>query len=271
MQQARRGAGCQRCWTPRGATRARAATLAGLASLGGLAIVISPALSGAGALPLIHPRHGQPFTLALGDWEGTAGGFPASFSVVLHRRAGVPSYSIGDVVLLRPHSCPTASDSYSVTPIQPSRPTPVGGHGGLGLTHFALGGSFTATRSATLSARANDGSCSGTLTWHMHPRRRPPVTDGTWRLRFNDGESSTFRVLGGGRAAAPIRLPAALTRCNGVSGTVNLFIGASGLATISQPDLRVRMQFGRGRATGRVNAGGSGCSGGPIRLTASLK
>ena len=270
MQRARR-AGCQRYWTPRGAARARAATLAGLASLGVLAMVISPALSGASALPLIHPRHGQPFTPALGDWEGTADGFPASFSVVLVRRAGVPGYAIGDVVLLRPHSCPTASDSYSVTPIQPSRPTPVGGHGGLGLTDFALGGSFTAAGSATLSARASDGSCSRTLTWHMHPRRRPAVADGTWRLRFNDGESSTFRVLGGGRAVAPIRLPAALARCNGVSGTVDLFIGASGLATISYPDLRVRMQFGRGHASGSVNAGGRGCSGGPIRLTASLK
>jgi len=207
MQRARRGAGCQRCWTPRGAVRARAATLAGLASLGGLAMVISPALSGAGALPLIHPRHGQPFTLALGDWEGTAGGFPASFSVVLDRRSGVPGYGIGDVVLLRPHSCPTATDSYSVTPVQPSRPTPVGGHGGLGLTHFALGGSFTAARSATLSARASDGSCSGTLTWHMHPSRRPAVTDGTWRLRFQRRGVLDVQGSGWRAAAAPIRLP----------------------------------------------------------------
>jgi hypothetical protein len=234
-------------------------------------MVAAPALAGAGALPLIHPRHGQPFAPALGDWEGQADGFPASLRLVLDRRAGVPGYGIGDVVLLRPRSCPTASDSYSVTPIQPSRPVPVGGHGGLGLTDFALGGSFTAARSATLSAQTSDGSCSDRLTWHMHPTRRSAVTDGAWRLQFTDGESSTFRVLSGGRVAAPIKLPAALKRCNGVSGDVDLFIGASGRATISYPNVRVWMQFGRRHATGRVNAGGRGCSGGPIHLSASLK
>jgi hypothetical protein len=255
--------------TLRSPRRARVSTIACLASLGALALVASPALSA--QAPTINPGQGKPFVPTLGDWEGTANGFPASFSLVHTNRGGVRGYGINDVVALRPNGCPTASYRYSEAVIQSKLGAPLGSGGSLGLSRFGFGGNFVGARSATMSGRYRSGSCSGKLSWNMHPAKRTLVQAGAWRVRFADGESGSFNVLASGRLASSIEVPSALTSCDGVTGAVDLFIGTSGLAKVSQPNVHASIQFGRRSATGVFNAGGQGCADGPFHFTASLK
>jgi hypothetical protein len=225
--------------------------------------------------PPIRPHTGKSFIPVLGNWEGTANGFPASFdlrydSKLPHRR-GVPQYGITQLVTLRPSTCPVTRSRYRETLVTGRNPTEVGGFGSLGLTRFGFAGSFTKGTAAALSARYRNGSCSGTQVWHMRPVMRSRVDDGAWRLQFRDGESDIFNVQAGGRLATSIKLPQALTACNGIEGNVDLFIAANGRAQLSQRDVRVTMSFSRKTATGQLDAGGHGCSHGPINFTAKIQ
>jgi hypothetical protein len=246
-----------------------------------LAIVAAPAVSapakaqpggqaGPGSRASIRPHRGKPFVPALGDWEGTVNGFPASFDLRYDGSRSGQKYGFDDVVALSPDVCPVTGTRYEVDVIASLRQTRLGGAGSLGLDGFGFGGGFTGAKTASLSKAYHLGSCSGRLTWRMHPSRRQPVQDGTWKLSFTDGESSQFQVVGRGRLATPITLPDELARCNQVSGEVATFIAANGAAKVSQPNVRLSMTFSRRSATGRLNGGGHGCPGGPFRLNAKL-
>lgn len=220
--------------------------------------------------PAIVPRHGRPFVPVQGDWEGTANGFAASFNLVLdtvrRQRAGVPQYGIQDFVMLRPLACPPDPVHYGESIIGGRLPAVLGDHGALGLSRFGLGGGFTARRAATLLGRYSLPACHGGLTWHMHPAVRQAVANGSWMLRYANGEHSTFSVRAGGRLATAIRLPAAIAACNGLEGTLDGFIGTQGGSSITQSGVSLRLHFANGKATGTLSA--SGCKG-PLAATAT--
>ena len=240
--------------------RAAGAVLVSLAALG---IVASPAISAGGARrssfsshaarPSIKPHRGRPFVPVTGDWEGTVDGFPASFEVT-YNAAGQPTpYGAQDIVALAPNSCPVLASRYAANVISSSqRPVSVNRAGFLELERFGFAGNLTGARRASLSRAYHTGSCAGRLSWQLHPAHRRVVQDGVWKLNFADGESSRFSVLGGGRLASGIKLPAVLARCNGLSGGLDLFIGARGNAATAQPGLRASMTFTRARASGQL-------------------
>jgi hypothetical protein len=220
--------------------------------------------------PAIQPPHGRPFIPVQGDWEGTANGFAASFNLVLdavrQQRAGVPQYGIQDLVMLRPLACPPDPAHYGESILGGRLPWAIGDHGSLGLSRFGLGGQLTAKRAATLNGRYALPSCHGTLSWHMHPAVRRTVANGIWTVHYSSGEHSTFQVRAGGRLATAIRLPRAIATCNGLQGTLDVFIGTQGGSAITQSGVTLRLRFANGHATGTLSA--PGCHG-PLRVTAN--
>jgi hypothetical protein len=220
--------------------------------------------------PAIQPQRGRPFIPVQGDWEGSAKGFAASFNLVLdavhQRRAGVPEYGIQDLVMLRPLVCPPDPAHYGESILSGRLPSVLGGHGSLGLSRFGLAGQLTASRSATLQARYTLHSCHGRLTWQMHPAVRHAVANGTWTVSYAGGEHASFQVRAGGRLATAIRLPQAIATCNGLRGTLDVFIGTRGRATITRSGVTLKLRFANGRATGTLSA--PGCNG-PLRVTAT--
>ena len=221
--------------------------------------------------PAVVPGQGRPFIPVQGDWEGTAGGFEASFNLVLdavHRqRAGVPQYGIQDLVMLRPNACPTDPAHYRESIITGRLPSVLGDHGDLGLQRFGLEGALTGKRSATLGSRFALPTCHGTMTWHMHPAVRHTVANGNWSLRYAGGERSSFNVRAGGRLATAIRLPDAIAKCNGLQGTLDVFIGTQGGASVTQSGVSLRLRFANAKATGTLTA--RGCNGAPLQITAT--
>ena len=259
-----------------GKARPRRALVALVAPACAAALVLaaSPALSAptrTGSSPSITPRTGRPFVPEAGDWEGTAGGFPASFE--LRYAAGTSSprgYVFDTVLALLPAGCPVSPAHYSEDLISAARPTPIQASGSFGLARLGFDGGLRGAGSALLSTRYRSGSCSGRLTWHMHPARRAAVQDGRWQATISGGEQAVFHVRAGGRLATAIALPAALARCGGPAGGVDLFIGTSGQAKLTRPDLRISIMFSGHSARGRID-GGRGCPGGPLRLAAQLQ
>jgi hypothetical protein len=258
--------------------RSRVSRIVGLACLATLVLpalassspaVLRPTITPAhGKRPTITPAHGKPFQATLGDWEGTVGGFPVSFQVKLASTpaTGASHYSLNPLVALIPAGCPKVSYRYTEAIINSRNGTAIGAHGQLGLTKFGFTGSLTGARSATLSIPP--GSHCGQLTWTLHPAKRAAVQSGIWRISLANGESSRFSVIGNGRLATGVQLPQALTRCNGASGGIDLFIGPSGRAMTDQPRVRASIRFGLTKATGQINAGGKGCASGPLSFTA---
>src|SRR5262249_37444733 len=139
--------------------------------------------------------------------------------------------------------------------------------GSLGLSRFGLLGQFTAKRSATLQGRYSLPSCHGMLTWHMHPAVRRTVANGTWTLHYASGEHSTFHVQAGGRLATAIPLPEATAACNGLMGTLDVFIGTQGRSAITQSGVTLKLRFANDDAKGTLAA--DGCKGAPLRLSAT--
>jgi hypothetical protein len=86
-------------------------------------------------------------------------------------------------------------------------------------------------------------------------------------LRYSGGRATTFRVQAGGRLATAIHLPASIASCNGLSGTLDGFIGTQGRSSITQAGVSLRLRFANATATGTLSA--AGCKGGPLRVTAS--
>lgn len=249
--------------------RGRMSWIVALVGLATLALLALASSSPAASPPGITPAHGKPFHPTLGDWEGTAGGFPVSFRVKLKRgkpAKGASHYSLSPVVALLPAGCPKVSYRYSEAVMNSKRGIAIGAHGRLGLTPLGFSGSLTGPHSATLSTPSG-GNC-GRLTWTLHPAKRVAVEGGSWQISLANGESSRFSVIGSGRLAVGVQLPQALTRCNGASGGIDLFIGPSGRAATNQPHVRASIQFGLTTATGQINAGGKGCASGPLSFTA---
>ncbi|MGH2893931.1 MAG: hypothetical protein ACRDPM_11810 [Solirubrobacteraceae bacterium] len=218
--------------------------------------------------PAIQPKHGRPFIPVQGDWEGTANRFAASFNLVLdavhQQRAGVPPYGIQDLVLLRPLACPPDPTHYEESILGGRLPSVLGPNGSLGLSRFGLEGALVGRRSATLQGRYSLSACHGTLSWHLHPAVRRTVANGTWTLRYPGGEHSTFHVRAGGRLATAIRLPHAIVACNGLRGTLDVFIGTQGGSAITRAGVTLKLRFSNDNATGTLSAGG--CA--PLRVTA---
>jgi hypothetical protein len=222
------------------------------------------ATTAAGRTPIV--ARGHRFVPAVGDWEGTANGFPASFALVYNTRAanrGRSPYAFQDMTLLEPASCPAASFRYTDAVIS-ARPalTPLGAGGRFPLASFAVTGSLTGAASATLkgsySVPSEPGAegCSGTLVWRMRPVRRRAVADGTWTLRYSDGEKKTLTVSAGGRLATGVASPANAPGCDEQAGGADLFIGASGAASFAEPNgFSVSLTFAATTATGTLSVG----------------
>jgi hypothetical protein len=227
------------------------------------------------SLPTLQAHTGKAFVPILGDWEGTVNGFPASFllryDTNLPQRPGRPQYGLTHIVALRPNACPASSVRYSEAVVDGQIASQLGTWASLGLSPFGFGGGFTGRRAATLSSHFSLKSCSGELTWNMHPASRRVVNTGAWSVKFSGGATGKLTVLAGGRLATGFGIPAALTTCNGLEGAVDAFIAPNGTARISDSVLSLTMQFSRRTATGQLNAGGSGCAGGPIKFTATQK
>jgi len=224
------------------------------------------------SLPTIQGHKGKPFVPTQRDREGTVNGFPASFllrhDTSLPQLPGRPQYGLTHIVALRPNACPANSAAYSEAVIDGQVSSQIGARASLGLSRFGFGGGFTGRRAATLSGRYKLKSCSGQLTWNMHPANRRQVNTGTWTVKFNGGATGKVTVLAGGRLATAFKIPSALTSCNGLEGAVDAFIAPNGTAKISNSVLTLAIQFSRRTATGQLNSGGSGCAGGPIKFTA---
>jgi hypothetical protein len=221
--------------------------------------------------PTVVLRSGKSFRPALGDWEGTVNGLTASFQLSYGQTPDGASYGIDHLVALRPAGCPAAVGHYVEDVISSAVATPFGAHGSLGLSRFKFGGGLSGSRSATLTRRYHVDGCSRTLSWTMHPANRRVVTDGAWKISYTGGGSGTFHVIGGGRLATAITVPSSITRCNGMAGKFDLFIGPKGTASISQAGLRATIEFTRRGGSGRINSDGAGCAGGPFRFRVSLK
>lgn len=219
--------------------------------------------------PAIQPTHGRPFIPVQGDWEGNAHGFAASFNLVLdtvhQQRAGVPQYAIQDLVMLRPLACPADPARYQESILGGWLPSPLGDHGSLGLSRFGLQGQVIGRRSATLRGRYTLPSCHGMLTWHLRPAVRRTVANGSWTVHYAGGEHSTFHVVAGGRLATALRLPRAIVACNGLQGTLDMFIGTQGRSAFTQAGVTLKLRFANGHATGTLAA--TGCHG-PLRVSA---
>src|SRR5450631_3928746 len=154
-------------------------------------------------LPAIERRRGTAFVPAVGDWEGTAGGFPASFELVygpkLHPPSGILRYGLLDIVALRPSSCPRDTSRYSEQIFDGRNPSELQAGGTLALSRFGLGGGLTGSRAATLSSAPASPACAGRLTWRMHPATRTVVPDGSWTAHFPGHQTERFTVQAGGR------------------------------------------------------------------------
>jgi hypothetical protein len=240
----------------------------------------APAVSANGA-PITSPGHGR-FVPKVGDWEGTVGGYPASFELAFepsYLAFGLPPYGYQNLTTVVPDSCPTAPDRYSVGVIGEHDVTPLGVGGSFPLARDGITGAISGPSSAALSRRfdTSGGSakpgCRGALTWAMHPAVRQPVDDGAWALRFAGGETQAFSVSGGGRLALGIVFPASLGRCGGPQGDVNLFIGPGGAASVKRPHgaLALRLGFtGATTATGQVTARTERCGAFHLAMAASV-
>jgi hypothetical protein len=86
-------------------------------------------------------------------------------------------------------------------------------------------------------------------------------------MQWAGGERSTFRVRANGRLATGIRLPRSIAGCNGLSGTVDVFIGVHGGAATGQAGVTLKLRFANEQAAGTLAA--TGCAGGAARVTAS--
>jgi hypothetical protein len=222
----------------------------------------------------------RPFVPTVGDWEGTVEGYPASFQLIyepanfaLH----LPPYGFEDLATLTPSSCPLAANKYVEAVIAESELTPLGPGGSFPLASDGIAGGVHGPKSATLSRQFDTGAgvrangCRGTLTWAMHPANRQSVRDGSWTLRFADGESEPFTVSAGGRLAEGIAFPAAVAHCGGPFGDINLFIAPSGTATMREPGglFAASLSFTGANASGRFTAS-KRCGAFHLAMTASL-
>jgi hypothetical protein len=223
--------------------------------------------------PPILLAGGKSVTPALGDWEGTVGGLPASFDLTRDphaRGANLPAYGIDQLVAIVPAGCPASMAQVREVQLASHGPVRLGSGGTLGLGHVGFGGALTSGRAATLTRDFHLSGCSGTQTWHMHPALRLPVSDGHWTVHFGGGTAGTFSVIDGGRLAAAIPLTKQLGLCEGLTGTVDVFIGPRGTATSDDPELRVSLRFTKGSARGSFTSAGPHCASRRIPVTAAL-
>lgn len=222
----------------------------------------------------IRPPHGRPFLPALGDWDGSASGYPLSFELLYRPAIGRlyhrSPYVFSDVTLVLPQvssqtpGCPAsgvAGESFDEGLLEP-----LGSGGRLVLpeknVHLAIIGPRSARVSidATYPAAAGfPAACNRTFTGTLHPARRSAVRDGTWTLRFQGGASSTFTVTGGGRLVSGVEVPAACGLA--MPGSLVLFIEPDGRASSAQAGVyAMSLDFTTsGSASAQLSLGGGQC------------
>ena len=215
--------------------------------------------------PPITPAQGRAFTPAQGNWEGTTRGFAASFQLGYDTGSG--RYVLTRLVLLRPNACPVQSTRYSEFYLRPSTQVALGPTGSLRLGSTGVTTTLQGARSATVTSTYRAGRCAGTLTWRMRPARRVAVNDGTWKIRFGSDTPARFTVASGGRLARAVTLPPVPVGCRGLRGALDLFISASGRATVTRNGVTVAMRFAKRTATGTLRL--AGCPAGSMRISAS--
>jgi hypothetical protein len=223
--------------------------------------------------PPISLGGGKSVTPTLGDWEGTVGGLPASFDLTRDpRRAGgsAPPYGIDELVAITPSACPVSPAQVREVQLKSSGPVRLGAQGALGLGHIGFGGELTGNRTATLTRAFHLAGCNGTQTWAMHPALRLPVSDGNWNLRMGSSPLGHFTVSDGGRLASAVPLSKDLELCEGLTGTVDVFIGPGGIATTDDPELQISLHFVKGVAHGTFTTRGKGCATRHIPVSAAL-
>lgn len=236
----------------------------------------------------ITPPHGRPYRPVTGNWEGSVDGTPISFQLIYdpsYKRFHMAPYAYEDLTILNQGEnsyvpgCPTAYGFQTSEVISEGTPAGLISTAGIfSARYFTAHGRLTGPRSALFTAKEKSPpiglywrECARTLTWHLHPAHRRPVADGSWELRFADGESERFTVSAGGRLALNLGLPATAGGCGAPFSEVDLFIEADRSAAFTDPQggISVRMDFGaEGSATGQMTFGSpTACA---LAFTASL-
>jgi len=194
----------------------------------------------------------------LGDWEGIADGFPASFAI--GRAPAYPGdlpYGFRDLVLVEPSTCPYVPSQAGESQVGFGGGVfPLRADGSFGLGGRGVNGGVTGARTASLWVREffppAEKKCDGRLTWRFHPAHRLPVNDGSWVMRISNGTTQSFQVNAGGRYASGI----AYSSCVG-AGDLGLFIPADGKARFDDGSEQLRLNFFKGRATGTISFPGA--------------
>lgn len=237
---------------------------------------------------LITPAQGRPYRPVRGSWEGSADGTPISFQLVYHpsyTRFHMAPYAYEDLTILNQGAdsylpgCPIAYGFETTEVISEGTPAGLISTAGIfSARYFAAHGGLTGPRSALFTAKEKSApigpyrqACARTLTWHLHPAYRRTVADGTWELRFANGESERFTVSAGGRLALKVGFPAMAKGCGAPFSQLDLFIEGDRNATFADPQdgIGVRMDFGaEGSATGQMTFGSSAAC--AVAFTASL-
>jgi hypothetical protein len=255
-------------------------TVVAVWSLTGVAGIAAQPTTTAPRAPIVSSGH-RPFVPRLGDWEGAVEGYPASFELVYqpgNLAFHLPPYGFADMATIMPASCPPTPNRYVESVIGEHELTPLGPGGSFPLASDGITGGLRGSESASLSRKFDTGregsarGCRGTLTWVMHPASRRTVQDGSWTLRFGDGESEPFTVLAGGRLASGIAFPSVLAHCGGPFGNVNLFVSPSGAAAVREQAGQFAMSLrftGADAASGQLRAS-KRCGAFHLAMTASL-
>jgi hypothetical protein len=257
----------------------RSAACTAAAATGLLALV-----PGAGASPKRPPIHarGHKFVPVTGDWEGSANGFPASFELT-YEPGFSPPYALSDFVSVRPASCPVGANPNTAETLDGTAPASIGAGGSFELAKYDLYGGLTGTRTAKTwfnisYAAPVPPSCPKRVTITLHPvAHRKPVDDGTWKLRFSDGEAVEFKLTGGGRLATA-GIPNEVARCYPMAlsppgGSFLLFIGADGIATggWSGQNMSATLTFKQKSASGQLVIDNVACADVAFPMTATLE
>jgi hypothetical protein len=231
-------------------------------------------------LPPLRPSHnGHRYTPVTGDWEGTVDGLPVSFQLTKQptfpERYGSTQYGFSNFVVAEPQSCSAPTEGpFSFATVEVGRYGQVGDNGSFNINQIS--GGLTAPRTARLagSFRVGDASgqtCTLSRSWTASPAHRNPVHDGSWTVRYGDGETGTFRVTAGGRLVSRLTPPNAALGVCGIepSGGLSAFIDTGGSALDQLPDvLTLSLQFSDRSATGTLTL--PGCTTATVPVTASL-
>jgi hypothetical protein len=244
------------------------------------ALALVPAAGARTSRPPIR-AHRHRFVPVTGDWEGSADGFPASFELT-YEPGFSPPYALSDYVSVRPQSCPVGAEPDIAETLDGTGLASIGAGGSFELAKYDLYGGLTGTRAAKTWFNISyavpvPASCPKRVTIALHPvAHRKAVDDGTWSLRFSDGETGTFKLTGGGRLSA-VGIPNEVAHCYPMElsppgGSFLLFIAPDGVATGGWPEQNISatLSFKQKSATGQLLVDNEACADIAFPMTATL-